>query len=235
MEPIAVYKRLLLEFGPQYWWPVTEKNELVPSYRPRKAFSEEQRFEICAGAILAQNTDWKNVMKALENLSKARMLSCEKIANAKQERIAGLVKPSGYFNQKAKRLVLFAKYLEKNYGYGLSLLFEKPLPVLREELLSLHGIGNETADDIILYAAGKPSFVIDAYTMRFVERFYGKEGISYVEAKQFFELQLPKDVALFNEFHALLVGLGKRFCRKKPNCGECFLGKHCSFCAEANN
>ena len=235
MKPIAVYKKLLPEFGPQYWWPVTGEGELVPSYKPRKALSEEQRFEICAGAILAQNTDWKNAMKALENLSKARMLSCERIANAKQGRIAGLVRPSGYFNQKAKRLVLFARYLKKNYGGNLSLLFKKPLPVLREELLSLHGIGNETADDIILYAAGLPSFVVDAYTTRFMERFYGKEGISYVEAKQFFESQLPKDAALFNEFHALLVELGKRFCRKKPNCCECFLGKNCGFCAEANN
>jgi len=235
METIAVYKRLLSEFGPQYWWPVTDKGEFTPAYKPRKAFSEKQRFEICAGAILAQSTDWKNVMKALESLSRAEMLSCEKIADAEQGRIAKLIRPSGYFNQKAKRLLLFAKHLKKNYGCSCSKMFEKPLPLLREELLSLHGIGNETADDIILYAAGKPSFVADAYTMRFVGRFYGKEGISYVEAKLFFELQLPKDAALFNEFHALLVGLGKRFCRKKPDCGECFLGKHCSFCAEANN
>lgn len=235
MKPIAVYKRLLPEFGPQFWWPVTDKGCLVPSYRLRKVLSEEQRFEICAGAILTQNTDWKNVMKALENLSKARMLSCERIANAKQERIAKLIRSSGYFNQKAKRLVMFAKHLKKNYNSSCSKMFEKPLEELREELLSLHGIGNETADDIILYAAGKPSFVVDAYTMRFVERFYGKERISYVEAKQFFESQLPKDVALFNEFHALLVELGKRFCRKKPNCSECFLEKHCGFCAEANN
>lgn len=235
MEPIAVYKRLLSEFGPQFWWPVTEKGDFAPTYRPRKVLSEGQRFEICAGAILAQNTDWKNVMKALENLSKSEMLSCERIANAKQARIAALVRPSGYFNQKAKRLLLFARYLKKNYGCSCSKMFEKPLKELREELFSLHGIGNETADDIVLYAAGKPSFVIDAYTMRFVERFYGKEGISYVEAKLFFELQLPKEPALFNEFHALLVELGKRFCRKKPVCGQCLLRAHCLFANVANN
>jgi len=234
MKPLAICKKMLNSFGPQHWWPVTEEGETVPTYKKRSHLTEQQKLEICAGAILTQNTDWKNVMKALENLNKAKMLSCEKIANAKQARIAGLVRPSGYFNQKAKRLVLFAKYLKKNYNCSCSKMFEKPLEALREELLSLHGIGNETADDIILYAAGKPSFVIDAYTMRFVERFYGKERISYVEAKLFFESQLPKDAALFNEFHALLVGLGKRFCRKKPVCGQCFLRAHCLFAKDAN-
>lgn len=229
MTPIAVYKRLLSEFGPQLWWPVTDAGEITPTYKKRKHLTEQQKLETCIGAILAQNTDWKNAVKALENLAKAKMLSCEKIANARQGRIAGLVRPSGYFNQKAKRLLLFAGYVKKNYNCSCSKMFEKPLEELREELLSLHGIGNETADDIVLYAAGKPSFVIDAYTLRFAEKFYGKQGNSYVEAKQFFESQLPSDAELFKEFHALLVEHGKKFCKKRPGCRDCFLKNDCLF------
>ncbi|MBN2067539.1 MAG: hypothetical protein JW744_03665 [Candidatus Diapherotrites archaeon] len=229
MKPIQIYKKLLLEFGPQLWWPVTEKGEFAPTYRERKRLSESQRFEICIGAILTQNTDWKNVMKALGNLSRAGMLSCPKIAGSPQEEIAQLVKPSGYFNQKAKKLVFFSQYLKKNYSCSVKKLFKKPIPELRAELLSLHGIGNETADDIILYAAEKPSFVVDVYTTRFLGRFFGKGKLSYVEAKSFFESQLPQNTQLFNEFHALLVEHGKRFCRKKPNCAHCFLKASCPF------
>ncbi len=229
MEPLQLYKKLFARFGPQLWWPVTEDGETRPTYKKRKKLTEQQKFEICVGAILTQNTDWKNVMKALQNLSKEEMLSCEKIANARQQTIAGLVKPSGYFNQKAKKLQAFCKYLKKNYSCSVNKLFAKPLPALGEELLLLHGIGQETADDMILYAAEKPSFVVDAYTMRFTERFFAQPKISYVEVKRFFESRLPKNVQLFNEFHALLVEHGKRSCKKNPNCRECFLGKECAF------
>ena len=229
MKPIAVYKEMLSVFGEQLWWPVTEKGETRPSYRKRKRLTENQKFEICAGAILTQNTDWKNVMKALENLSKAKMLDCQKIANSRQQTIAKLVRPSGYFNQKAKKLIHFSRHLKKNYNCSVSKMFAKPIEELRTELLSLHGIGNETADDIILYAAEKPSFVVDAYTTRFVERFYSKPRMSYVEVKDFFEHELPSNVQLFNEFHALLVEFGKRFCKRTPLCKECFLKKQCSF------
>ena len=234
MKLIAVYKKLLSAFGKQLWWPVTDKGKTIPSYKKRNRLIKQQRFEICAGAILTQNTEWKNAMKALENLSKAKMLSCGKIAAARQATIAKLVKPSGYFNQKSKRLILFSKYLKKNYNCSSAKMFNKPLPAHREELLSLNGIGNETADDIILYAAEKPSFLVDAYTMRFTWRFFGKQEISYVEVKQFFDGQLPKDVQLFNEFHALLVEHGKQYCKRKPNCCECFLKSDCCF-ANANN
>ncbi len=220
---------MLSEFGEQHWWPVTERGETKPTYKKRGALTEQQRFEICTGAILAQNTGWKNVMNALENLNKAKMLSCKKIAAARKEKIALLVRSSGYFNQKADRLKKFCSYIQKNYEGRLENFFAKPLPELRAELLSLHGIGNETADDIILYAAEKPSFVVDAYTKRFVERFYAKQGMGYVEVKAFFEEQLLKDVQLFNEFHALLVEHGKRYCRKKPLCSECFFKTNCRF------
>lgn len=229
MKPIELYNTILKHFGEQLWWPVTDAGEITPTYKKRKHLTEKQKLETCIGALLTQNTDWLNVMKALENLSKAKMLSCQKIANARQQTIAGLVKPSGYFNQKAKKLQAFCKYLEKNYSCSVNKLFAKPLPALREELLSLHGIGQETADDIILYAAEKPSFVVDAYTMRFVERFFAQPKKDYVEVKRFFESRLPKNVQLFNEFHALLVEFGKQYCKRKPVCVECFLRKECAF------
>jgi len=234
MHPLQLCKKMLSHYSYQNWWPVTEKGEFLPTYKKRGSLAERQKFEICAGAILTQNTDWKNVMKALENLNRAKMLNCEKIASAKQAGIAKLVKPSGYYNQKAKKLILFAKYVKKNYSCSVSKMFEKPLAELREELLSLHGIGPETADGIILYAAGKPSFVADAYTRRFVERFFAQTKTDYVEVKAFFESQLPADARLFNEFHALFVEHGKRSCRKKPNCAECFLKKECPFSLNAN-
>jgi endonuclease-3 related protein len=229
MKLIALYKRLLSHYGPQSWWPVTDEGETKPTYRKRKKLTENQKFEICVGAILTQNTDWKNVVKALENLNRAGMLHCGKMAGARRGKIAALVKPSGYYNQKAKKLHAFCQHIEKNYGGAVGRMLSKPLPLLRAELLSLHGIGNETADDIALYAAGKPSFVIDAYTIRFLERFYGKQRINYAEAKAFFESALPQNAGLFNEFHALLVEHGKRYCKKKPLCGECFLRQYCLF------
>jgi endonuclease-3 related protein len=229
MKPVQLYKKLYAHFGPQRWWPVTDAGEITPTYKKRKRLTEKQKLEICLGAILTQNTDWKNVMKALENLSRAGMLSCRKIAGARQATIARLVKPSGYFNQKAKKVKAFCRHVEKNHGGKLDSMLGKPLAELRAELLSLHGIGNETADDIILYAGEKPSFVVDTYTKRFVERFYGKKGMDYVEVKAFFEQHLPNNAQLFSEFHALLVEHGKRYCRKKPDCGQCFLGKQCIF------
>ncbi len=229
MRLLEIYKGLYSKFGPQYWWPVTKEGETRPTYKKRGHLTEQQKFEICAGAILTQNTYWKNAMLALEKLNKAKMLSCEKIAAARKKKIALLVRSSGYYNQKTEKLKKFCSYIQKNYEGDLKEFFSKPLPELHAELLSLHGIGNETADDIILYAAEKPSFVVDAYTLRFVERFYAKQGMGYVEVKAFFESQLPKDVQLFNEFHALLVEHGKRSCRKKPLCSECFFKTNCRF------
>jgi len=227
MFPLTLYKKLLSHYGPQLWWPVTEKKALKPTYKKRPKLSQNQKLEICLGAILTQNTDWKNVIKAFENLNKAKMLSSPKIAKTSLPKLARLIRPSGYYNQKAKKVKLFCQHLEKNYNGKLDKMLSKPLPKLREELLSLYGIGNETADDILLYAAQKPSFVVDAYTTRFVERFFTPKEFGYVEVKSFFESQLPKDTELFSEFHALLVEHGKRFCKKKPECGECFLKASC--------
>ncbi|MDD5163698.1 MAG: hypothetical protein PHD95_05845 [Candidatus ainarchaeum sp.] len=239
MLPLELYRKLLFFYGRQNWWPVTEKGKTIPTYRSRKRLTETQKFEIAIGAILAQNTNWKNVEKAIVNLNRAKMLSCKKIARAKQQKLAGLILLSGYFNQKAKKIILFAKYLEKNYSCRIEKLFEKPFGELRMELLSLNGIGPETADSIILFAAGKPVFVIDAYTARIAKRFFPgflkasrKASASkslYEEAQIFFESQLPSDLEIFREFHALIVEHAKRFCRKAPLCKECFLNNICQF------
>ncbi len=211
MKPLTLYKTLYSHFGSQHWWPASTK------------------FEVCIGAILTQNTAWQNVEKAIRNLRKEKVLSIKKIAGTNNKKLAGLIRSSGYYNQKAKRLNLFCKYLIKNYGGNLNKFFNKPIKELREELLSLHGIGEETADSIILYAAEKPSFVVDAYTKRFIERFYAKPNLSYVEVQSFFERQLPNNTKLFNEFHALIVEFCKRHCRKKPVCEKCFLNKECCY------
>lgn len=209
MQSLNLYKKLYSHFGPQHWWPAKSK------------------FEVCVGAILTQNTAWQNVEKAIENLKKERALSIKKIVEMNNKKLAKLIKPSGYYNQKAKKLKFFCKYLLDNYKGDLNKFFNKPISELRAELLSLHGIGNETADSIILYAAEKPVFVVDAYTTRFLGRFYAKAGLGYVEVQQFFESQLPKDALLFNEFHALLVEFGKNYCKKNPECRECFLQSSC--------
>ena len=233
MKLIELYNAMSKQFGPQNWWPVADEGSTTPTYEQRKRLTEGQKLEVCLGAILAQNTGWRNAAEALEALHREKMIGCKKIVDAGQEKLAVLLKPSGYYNQKAKKLKAFCSHVGKNYSGSLGKMLSKPLRELRAELLSLHGIGNETADDILLYAAGKPSFVVDAYTVRFLERFFGKKDLNYVEAKAFFEQQLPADTELFNEFHALLVEHGKRYCAKSsPKCGQCFLRASCNLCAK---
>lgn len=208
---LKLYKTLYSYFGPQHWWPAKSK------------------FEVCVGAILTQNTAWQNVEKAIANLKRAKKLSLQGILSLSEKELAELIKSAGYYNQKAKRLKLFCEYVEQNYAGSLKHFFNKPLAELREELLSLHGIGYETADSIILYAAEKPSFVIDAYAVRIMERFCNVKLKSRAELKQFFEDTLPKDVKLYNEYHALLVELAKNFCKKKPLCNKCPINKKCYY------
>ncbi len=217
MEPMRLYNALYGNFGAQRWWPVAgEKN---------------RELEICIGAILTQNTAWRNVEKAIANLHKEKMIDAGKIAKCSSKRLAMLIRSSGYYNQKARKLKIFCAHLLKNYGGDLGRMLGKPVPELRKELLSLNGIGNETADSIILYAARKPAFVIDAYTKRIMQRLGATDEQEYSELQKFFESSLPKNAKLFNEFHALLVEFGKEFCRKKPECGGCFLSRKCSYCS----
>ena len=227
-----IYSRLLKAFGPQGWWPVTLPGKTIPSYTPGayKPRSDADAFEICAGAILTQNTAWKNVEKALAALRKAGLTSAAAIAACPLPRLEGTIRSSGYYRQKARRLKEFCRRALKEHPEGLIKWFAAaPAYDLRAELLSYKGIGPETADCMVLYAAGKPSFVIDAYTRRIMERAVLARGLSYEGWKEEFERSLPPDVKMYNEYHALLVRLGKDFCRKsKPLCGNCPLRRVCA-------
>lgn len=199
------YDVLLAVYGPQDWWP------------------GRTRFEIIVGAILTQNTSWSNVERAIKALRREQLLSPHAVAKTSQEKLAVLIRPSGYFRQKARKLKVFAGFLQSKYGGSLRKLFARPTTLLREELLAVHGIGPETADSILLYAGNHAVFVVDAYTRRILER-HGlvHQRNTYEEVRGLFENSLPPDVRLFNEFHALIVYVGKNFCRPKiPLCSAC--------------
>ena len=186
-------------------------------------------FEICAGAILTQNTAWRNVERALTALSGDKLLASEKIAAAGYGRLYRALRPAGYYRQKARRLKDFCRYTLKAHPEGLRGWFSGNAEALREELLSLKGIGPETADSILLYAAGKPKFVIDAYTRRIFVRLGFPDRREYGVWQRRFESSLPPDVRLYNEYHALLVALGKDYCKKTaPLCGKCPLKRMCA-------
>lgn len=180
-------------------------------------------FEVIVGAILTQNTDWRNVEKALNNLNKESLLVPHKLKTINTKSLAELIRPSGYFNIKAKRLKEFIKFLFEDYRGSLGNMKDEPLFTLRDNLLSVHGIGKETADSILLYAFNRPIFVVDAYTKRILERLcIINERASYDDIQKLFMEHLPHDARLFNEFHALLVRLGKELCTKhNPRCGIC--------------
>ncbi len=199
-----IYDSLFNSFGKQYWWP------------------GDTGFEVVIGAILTQNTNWTNVEKAIRNLKNAKIFTPMKLHEINQEKLAELIKPSGYFNVKAKRLKHFIEWLFLNYNGSLSKLFKLRYTILREQLLSVNGIGKETADSIILYAAEKPTFVVDTYTKRVLVR-HGliTEDYDYDTIKEVFEENLPKEVPLYNEYHALIVMVGKYYCKPKMQCEEC--------------
>ena len=199
------YEKLFAAFGPQHWWP------------------GDTPFEIIVGAILTQNTAWTNVEKAIHNLKKAKLLTPGKLHDLSQDEIAKYIRPAGYFNIKAKRLKCFLNYLFDNYGGNLKKMFKKRTDALRRELLSVNGIGPETADSILLYAGDHPVFVVDAYTKRIFSRHQViKADAEYHDIQELFMKNLPHDVKMFNEYHALIVKAGKDFCRtRKPLCSRC--------------
>jgi len=204
MNLIEIYQKLLEHFGRQGWWPA------------------ETEFEVIVGAILTQASSWTNVEKVIENLKAENLLSSEVLLQANEEKLREVIKPVGYYNAKAKKLKVFVGFLHDNYNGDLDKLFDQDTEKLRSELLSIWGIGQETADSIILYAANKSSFVIDAYTTRIMSRLgFAKEDTTYYDLKKFFELRLPEDLELYKEFHALLVELGKNYCKTKPLCDKC--------------
>ena len=199
------YNKLLKTFGPQHWWP------------------GDTPFEVIVGAILTQNTAWTNVEKAIHNLKKAKLLTPGKLHDLSQDEIAKYIRPAGYFNIKAKRLKHFLNYLFDNYGGNLKKMFKKRTDALRRELLSVNGIGPETADSILLYAGNHPVFVVDAYTKRIFSRHQVvKADAEYHDIQELFMKNLPHDVKMFNEYHALIVKAGRDFCRtRKPLCSRC--------------
>lgn len=215
-----IYQILFKVYGEQGWWPV--RNEYF-----NKIESDYDRFEVCIGAILTQNTSWKNVEKSIVNLRNNDLIDVNKLSSIDEHKLAELIRSSGYFHQKAKKLKLFANHI-KSRG-GLSVLFNQAISDLRSELLSCWGIGPETADSIILYSAEKPIFVIDAYTRRIMFRL-GQKDVSYGVLQDFFHKSLESDLKLFNEFHALFVELAKRNCKKVPVCADCPLNIICMKC-----
>jgi endonuclease-3 related protein len=227
ISPKNLYDFLLDIFGHQHWWPVDEQyHENQQSY---------PRFEIIVGAILTQNTAWTNVEKALDNLKKHKALTLQTIADITEEKLKTMIQPSGFFNQKAQRLKFFASYIEKKYHKDLLNFFSRETSETRHELLSLQGIGPETADSILLYAGNHPVFVVDSYTKRICQRLpLPILNESYDDIQHFFEKELestiPKKelVSTYKEFHALLVELAKKYCWKKnPNCSPCPLTHLC--------
>ena len=224
----VIYKKLYSHFCPQGWWPVTKEGDVIPKYHQNINLTEKQKLEICFGSILTQNTSWKNVEKAIISLNKSNLIEVKKIKNIKNEKLALIIKSSGYHNQKAKKLKNFCDFLLKKYDGSLKKLFEKDTVKLREELLSVNGIGPETADSIILYAAKKPVFVIDAYTRRIMNKI-GYNQKTYEDLQKLFMENLQNSERLFNEYHALLVELGKGTCKNEPLCEKCPVSKHCKY------
>ena len=203
-ELLRVYAVLRKTYGHQRWWP------------------GDTPFEIMVGAILTQNTAWTNVEKAILNLKKARRLSFAALRHVPKKKLARLIRPAGYFNVKADRLKCFTAFLARECRGDLSELRREKVPVLREKLLAVKGVGPETADSILLYALNKPSFVIDAYTRRIFSR-HGLAGDqeTYEYWRRIFMQALPHDRDLYNDFHAQIVRTAKEHCRKIPRCEKC--------------
>ena len=206
---LELYQQLQAEHGNLRWWPA------------------DTPFEVALGAILTQATAWRNVEKAIDNLKAADAFSPEQIHAISQDELEKLVHPSGYFRMKAKKVRAFVDHIIER---PMAVMFEQDVPVLRKELLSIYGVGPETADSIILYAAEKPSFVVDTYTYRLISRLGWVEGnFHYERLRALFMDNLPPDTNLFNEYHALIVRHGARVCQKTPDCEACFLQSQCDF------
>lgn len=214
-ELLDIFDRLYRAFGPRHWWPA------------------ETPFEVCVGAILTQSVSWRNVERAIAALRQAGLLEPARLAAAPRELVESCIVPTLYYRVKARKLKAFVSHLMDKCGGDLALLFAGRTDDVRREVLGIWGIGSETADDMLLYAGGHPVFVVDAYTKRIFARLGGfdpplSEKAPYAAVQEFFYRNLPLDVGLFNEYHALLDRLGNQVClNKKPRCGECPLAVRC--------
>jgi endonuclease-3 related protein len=201
---LKMFELLLAHFGTQNWWPA------------------DTPLEVMIGAILTQNTNWANVKKAISNLKRRGLISLDRLVSLPTTELAEHIRPAGYYNIKAKRLKNLLHFIADQYGGDLTRLFDQETQAMREALLSVNGVGHETADSIVLYAANKPLFVVDAYTYRILARHgMAPEEATYHDIQSLFMDHLPEDIALYNEFHALIVLAGKNYCRKNPLCPEC--------------
>jgi len=207
-----IYQCLLDKYGPQHWWPA------------------ESRFEMMTGAVLTQSAAWTNVEKAISRLKEADLLSPEAIMKADEDALAEAIRPSGYFNVKTRKLKALTAWLVAGYNGQADKLLPAETDALRQELLGVWGIGEETADSILLYACGKPVFVIDAYTRRIFSRLgLAERDAGYDRLQRLFTANLAADAAVFNEYHALIVRHAKEHCRVKPVCQGCVLKNICGF------
>lgn len=203
-----IYAKLFKKFGPQHWWPAGTK------------------FEVIVGAILTQNTNWGNVEKAIHRLKTEGVLSERALRDISTRRLAALIKPAGYFNVKARRLKNFIRFLFEEYRGSVTAMGHEEGPLLRRKLLAVNGIGPETADSILLYALDKPVFVVDAYTKRFLYRhnLAGRQA-DYHHVQELFTAHFNADIPFFQEYHALIVALGKNYCKPRPSCEHCPLNR----------
>ena len=199
-----LYDTLWEAWGPQGWWP------------------GDTPFEVAVGAILTQNTNWGNVARAITALKRQELLTPQALHDLPESELARLIRPAGYYNLKARRLKNFLDFLANDYQYSMAHMADAELERLRPALLGVKGIGPETADSILLYALDKPTFVVDTYTFRILSR-HGLilEACSYEELRQLFMEHLPPEVPVYQEYHALLVRLGKAWCRPQPRCPDC--------------
>jgi endonuclease III related protein len=219
----AIYQALYKAFGPQHWWP------------------GDTPFEIMVGAVLTQNTNWGNVEQAIVQLKREGLLSIEAMHDVPVDRLAKAITPAGYFNVKARRLKNLVRFLVERYGGDIRRMRKESLAELRRELLEVNGVGPETADSILLYALDKPVFVVDAYTRRFLRRHnLIKDKADYHDIQKMFMDVLPPDAGVYNEYHALIVRLGKDVCRPSARCGQCPLNRidyavsrKCHYCHRA--
>lgn len=226
-SPTKIYHLLFSRFGPQHWWPMDMSHHQQNNSDPR--------FEVIIGAVLTQNTSWSNVEIAIENLKKKRLLSINEINQCDIHQLKILIRSSGFFNQKAKRLQTISSFLQHYYEGDLDTFFSQPISRIRSQLISINGIGPETADSILLYAGMKPVFVVDAYTKRLCHRLnLPVNPHSYNDIQRYFQHDLLQThdekqlVQVYNECHAVIVGWAKNFCRKSnPICSSCPLWHLC--------